>query len=413
MGGGGEGPAVADQPLEDQAPTTLLPSAVSEKMSILEASHVHTVIKYTLDKLALVGVMVVDPAVQAQALTQSVGEEITRMIEEQKELEQRFEQLISAQHILRTMPNKSKLRNNQKEVAEVAGKLRKSTKQLCRNLKDNPNVTENMAKVAAERAQLQVLLGKCLSELESAREMPSMLNMVSAEEQKEVDTKETIQREKETTAAVRNLRQVLQQEKEEHEQEMRERKKTMAVLKEQLKEVKTQTGIESRYNEKQTSAMHSTMHRLDDVVLHDLETEIEVLQQRIDIEKAVHHATSDFLTRRSTNLQSDSKSWEEKHSVDTQKQDKEMDQLKLQHQRDLIQLKEIEDLYNAEVALKEERELFAQQASAAEEARLSEEVRRKRAASTIQAMWRGFKVRIGAKGGGKGKKGKGKKGKKK
>ena len=74
---------------------------------------VHTVIKYTLDKLALVGVMVVDPAVQAQALTQSVGEEITRMIEEQKELEQRFEQLISAQHILRTMPNKSKLRNNQ------------------------------------------------------------------------------------------------------------------------------------------------------------------------------------------------------------------------------------------------------------------------------------------------------------
>ena len=54
-----------------------------------------------------------DPAVQAQALTQSVGEEITRMIEEQKELELRFEQLISAQHVLRTMPNKSKLRNNQ------------------------------------------------------------------------------------------------------------------------------------------------------------------------------------------------------------------------------------------------------------------------------------------------------------
>ena len=59
------------------------------------------------------GVIVVDPAVQAQALTQSVGEEITRMIEEQKELEMRFEQLISAQHVLRTMPNKSKLRNNQ------------------------------------------------------------------------------------------------------------------------------------------------------------------------------------------------------------------------------------------------------------------------------------------------------------
>lgn len=70
-------------------------------------------IKYTLDKLALVSVMVVDPAVQAQALTQSVGEEITRMIGEQKELESRFEQLIGEQHVLRTMPNKSKLQNNQ------------------------------------------------------------------------------------------------------------------------------------------------------------------------------------------------------------------------------------------------------------------------------------------------------------
>lgn len=157
---------------------------------------VHTVVKYTLDKLALVGVMVVDPAVQAQALTQSVGEEVTRMIVEQKELEQRFEQLISAQHVLRTMPNKSKLRQNQQEVAEVAERLRKSTKQLCRNLKDNPNVTENMAKVAAERAQLQVLLSKCLNELEILREMPCVVNMVRGEDQKEVETKETIQREK-------------------------------------------------------------------------------------------------------------------------------------------------------------------------------------------------------------------------
>jgi homoserine dehydrogenase len=140
--------------------------------------------------------MVVDPAVQAQALTQSVGEEVTRMIVEQKELEQRFEQLISAQHVLRTMPNKSKLRQNQQEVAEVAEKLRQSTKQLCRNLKDNPNVTENMAKVAAERVQLQALLSKCLNELEVLREMPCVVNMVRAEDQKEVETKETIQREK-------------------------------------------------------------------------------------------------------------------------------------------------------------------------------------------------------------------------
>lgn len=42
----------------------------------------------------------------------------------------------------------------------------------------------------------QVLLSKCLNELESIREMPCVVSLVSAEEQKEVETKETIQREK-------------------------------------------------------------------------------------------------------------------------------------------------------------------------------------------------------------------------
>eukprot|EP00873_Tetraselmis_striata_P002480 jgi/Tetstr1/422744/TSEL_013541.t1 len=412
MGSGGH---AGDGPMEREPAETMSANMgeAMEKLSILEAAHVHTIVKYTLDKLALVGVMVVDPAVQAQALTQSVGEEVTRMIVEQKELEQRFEQLISAQHVLRTMPNKSKLRQNQQEVAEVAERLRKSTKQLCRNLKDNPNVTENMAKVAAERAQLQVLLSKCLNELEILREMPCVVNMVRGEDQKEVETKETIQREKETTAAVKQLRQVLQQEKEEHEEEMRVKKKTMTVLKEQLKEVKTQTGIESSYREKQFTASHLTAQRLDSAVLDDLETEIEILMQKIDIEKAVHHTTESFLASTAVQLTEDAKNWGERHAEDTEKKDKELDQLKTQHQRDLMRLKEAEDAYNAEVSLKDEREIKEQQKIAMEEARASQEIMRKHAASKIQAVWRGYKVRNAGKGGGKKGKGKGKKGKKK
>lgn len=257
-------------------------------------------------------------------------------------------------------------------------------------------------------------------------------------------------------------------------------------------QVKSQTGIESRYREKQSRASHTTTQRLDYVVLSDLETEIEVLQQKIDIEKvshgrasrplclpcwsdallwrqAVHHATEDFLSKRSVQLAQDTKSWEAKHSLDTNNKEKELDRLKVKHQRDLIKLKagrpnvpckadpncraghppdfetvdsqEIEDAYNVEIALKEERELKAQQMIAAEEAKLGQDLRRKQAASKIQvgtcpqqpargqllpprtsshtqplalqAMWRGYKVRMAAKGGGKKGKGKGKKGKKK
>ncbi len=54
-----------------------------------------------------------DPKVQAHELTQSVGEEISRMITEQKKLEARFEELVSLQHVLRHQPNKTKLLENQ------------------------------------------------------------------------------------------------------------------------------------------------------------------------------------------------------------------------------------------------------------------------------------------------------------
>lgn len=72
---------------------------------------------------------------QAAALAQSVGEEITQMIAEQKKLEDRFVALVADQPQLRNLPNKIKLHENQKEVHAVAEQLRLGTQALVRNLK--------------------------------------------------------------------------------------------------------------------------------------------------------------------------------------------------------------------------------------------------------------------------------------
>lgn len=72
---------------------------------------------------------------QAAALAQSVGEEITQMIAEQKKLEVRFVALVAEQPQLRNLPNKNKLHENQKEVHAVAEQLRLGTQALVRNLK--------------------------------------------------------------------------------------------------------------------------------------------------------------------------------------------------------------------------------------------------------------------------------------
>lgn len=72
---------------------------------------------------------------QAAALAQSVGEEISQMLTEQNKLEQQFALLVAEQPSLRNLPNKNKLIENQQQVLAVTEKLRLGTQALCRNLK--------------------------------------------------------------------------------------------------------------------------------------------------------------------------------------------------------------------------------------------------------------------------------------
>ena len=57
------------------------------------------------------------------------------------------------------------LQAQEREAKEVARQLRESTKELCRNLKGNPNIAENLSKIQTERSNLQNLLSKTLREL--------------------------------------------------------------------------------------------------------------------------------------------------------------------------------------------------------------------------------------------------------
>ena len=111
---------------------------------------------------------------------------MSRIIAEQRKLEERFESLIQQRSLLKKSSNKKKYKENQaslcsphcsspgrsaqasrsppppraliapfpvaqEEIQEVARALKLSTKVLCRNLKDNPNVAENLMKLQSVR----------------------------------------------------------------------------------------------------------------------------------------------------------------------------------------------------------------------------------------------------------------------
>ncbi|CAG9461062.1 unnamed protein product [Pedinophyceae sp. YPF-701] len=378
----------------------------------LETVHVYSVIRGTMSRLGLVGVIMVDPQVQAQQMTQNVGEEISKMIAEQKALEQRFQQLIEEQHSLRGMVNKAKLKENQAEVTRVAEQLRNSTMQLCRNLKENPNVAENIAKVASERQSLQALLSRTLDELQTLGDLRSVRDLVVEEEEQQASIHQTIERERQTTAEVRQLKQALKQERNRFKEEMRSHQEALATLKEDLRKAKARSELDAAYTARSLAAQNGAQRRLEGREIGQLQKQVQELQQAIRIEEDVNATIMAFQKKRSTFLQNEALRWSQKFESDVAAKDKDTDTLKATLQKDLQRLQEVNKTYEFELQAKNAREgekLSREYAELFQDEAVKE--RMTRCATMIQSLWRGHKAREAAKSKKK-KKGKGK-GKKK
>ena len=137
----------------------------TSNLTVIESARISSIIEEALEKLSFLASITPDVMAHRDELSQIVGDEITRIIQEQRGLELRYEELIAQRSSLKALSNKAKYKENQELIKEVARALRESTKELCRNLKGNPNIAENLSKIQTERSNLQNLLSKTLREL--------------------------------------------------------------------------------------------------------------------------------------------------------------------------------------------------------------------------------------------------------
>ena len=239
-------------------------------LNVIEAARISAVVEEALEKLSFLASITPDVMAHRDELSQIVGDEITRIIQEQRGLETRYEMLISQRTSLKALSNKNKFNENQEQVKEVARALRESTKELCRNLKvgdthggllraaftrcwhpsacslslsltalvlrasqGNPNIAENLSKIQTERSNLQNLLSKTLRELRESS-FATLTTTVEEEKARNDMIREVVQKEKEVSAAVKKLQADLASEKQLHLQEVEERNEIIAKLKEDL-----------------------------------------------------------------------------------------------------------------------------------------------------------------------------------
>mmetsp|Transcript_50520 Transcript_50520/g.109535 ORF Transcript_50520/g.109535 Transcript_50520/m.109535 type:complete len:394 (+) Transcript_50520:429-1610(+) len=382
---------------------------VDRGVIIVESARISAIVEEALEKLSFLASITPDVMAHRDELSQIVGDEITRIIQEQRALERKYEGLIAQRAALKALSNKTKYKENQEQIKEVARALRDSTKDLCRNLKGNPNIAENLSKIQSERSNLQNLLAKSLRELRE-NTFNTLTTTVQEEKARTDMIQEVIQKEKEVSTAVRKLQNDLANERQQHETEVKERNEIISKLKEELQDVRTNSSVKTKYLQKEARSRGQSLNRVYSQQTSELEQQIWTLRKELEIEERANRESEEFLRRKQGQLQGEIQTWMSRYDTEVEDQEKVLEALKAARAEDLVKLHDYTERYEKEMAEKAKREEEARILAEMNHLRRAEEERNNSAATRIQCAWRGHLART-ALAGSKGKKGKkGKKG---
>jgi len=208
------------------------------------------ILRETLKKLAFLGTITPDVVAHREELSMFVGDEISQIIKEQRRLELRYQDLIAQRSKLKGLSNKSKYKENQAEIEEVSRALRESTKSLCRNLKDNPNISGNLVKVHTDRTALEELVRATIDELSSGRPGPgnfaSLAVAIDVARGEVADAESLVLKESEARISVASLKKELDDERAAHTTLCSEKVELIADLKRNMRVVESQNYIATR-----------------------------------------------------------------------------------------------------------------------------------------------------------------------
>ena len=324
---------------------------------------------------------------QAAEMSRGVGAEISRVMRKQTDLERRFEDLISRRETLVRAANKRPYLENQARVSETAAELRSTTNELCVNLKESPDVLENLRFAVAERAELSALVAETAASLDEEGSFSRLARVRVKEEARDMDMEATRAREKALSGEVAALRDRIAREKAEHETWAKEKAKTVATLKAELKEKKSRAGSETRFAKKDVVADSECNARQRAQTLAALRRDHEALAAETAREKAAHSEIMAYLETREGGLSARVAELETKHVEDKERRERLLSETKARLELLAQKLPVAKAAYEEELAKKQARaaEKREAQARAEREAAGGEETRR-RAAGKMQLL---------------------------
>lgn len=313
------------------------------KLSEVEACRAQVLLEEALKKLHFLTSISAGSQTQNDELTAFTGDEISRIIQEQRDLEKKYDDLIGQRGQLKGLCNKQKYGDTQREIQEVAHKLKESNRSLCRNLKENPDGPGNLFKMQTERAQVQGWLEETRTDL-ADHSFANLVSKVDAEKRAQERLSEVKRKEREVSANVKQLEAELHREIAENDKETKLANQEIKELKNELQQSKTISDIEFNFEEKKLRAREQALLRIHAQIEKKLGEDLKALEAAERMEQDVHLAAHDFLNEKLEHLQKEKEMWTKDYvETEVQERERELEKLKSDRAAGYAELNELED----------------------------------------------------------------------
>ncbi|KAJ3129957.1 hypothetical protein HK098_007223 [Nowakowskiella sp. JEL0407] len=372
----------------------------SSKLTNVEAQRIISVIQDVQKKVSLINLLpdFLDRRVQSVFSSDTVN-----MISEHRQLEQRYKQLVESDK-----PTDSQ----NTELKEIIRQLKASTRTLYRNFVQNPTAMSKLRYLKSTKLPVVAQFEQLLQEMKILV-YERLKTTVEEEKAKQDQLSIIIAKEQKTSNEVKVLQEEWEKAKRERANEISKKNDLIRRLKDELREIKQQAEEATKRLEtrsKQKEDMDSQQFRDKEV---SLKQEIASLKTQLEETVKKNREEEAQLRKKKFKIESEVENWIHKYDQEMEEKQNEIEDIAAIFSEEKTQLDELQqrytDLQKAYNQILEDRRIVQEQKKEKEK-----QLRRMNDAATlIQAIWKGFKVRKEMKKKKeKGKEKKGKKGKK-
>jgi hypothetical protein len=287
------------------------------KLRPLEAICVAGAVEDCLDRLRVLQSLTPNVITQRDELSNILGDTVARIIEQQKKCEHEYEELVKRRSELKSLSNKTRYKKNQEKIQEKARELKMLTNDLCKRLRESPNVSENLMKIQNERSNLITIFESFRTELLTGRSFQGIAQKAGKMRARYENMTQVVLAEKEMQRQIEELNTNVQRTEQDMQQQVEHLDAQIKEQKEVLIQKQSDNDAEKAQRDDERNARMASMMKANGLATSKLTKQLVAAKRALENERRVHDESCQFFNRRRAKIAQDTQFRQEKYDKDT------------------------------------------------------------------------------------------------